>query len=101
MVDECVESFVWGCVGGILAEFLKWYRIRETLHKEAPGYAKSLFYWILTFAGIMIGGVCVLVYKRYGIEMNILLSIQIGGSSMLLLDKLFASTPRIDKGEIK
>ena len=56
MVDECVESFVWGCVGGILAEFLKWYRIRETLHKEAPGYAKS----------------------------------------MLLLDKLFASTPRID-----
>ena len=45
----------WGVLGGIGAETLKWFRIREQLHDGLPDYATRPPYWIATAAMICVG----------------------------------------------
>ena len=97
---SCFSYFFWGCIGGIFAEFLKWYRIRETLTDNMPKYIKSKFYWILTIIGIIVGGICVVIYTKTGVNMNIVLAIHVGGTSILILEKIFATVPQIEKGGV-
>ena len=52
-----VEAAVFfGLCGGLAAEVLKWFRIREVLHRGIPDYAKKLPYWLATLSMIGIGG---------------------------------------------
>ena len=48
-----------GIGGGIAVEVLRFYRIRDDLHKGAPDWSKSWLYWAVTLAMIALGGVLV------------------------------------------
>ena len=90
-----------GLLGGVAAEVLKWYRIREELHKGVPDYAKSKLYWIVTVAMILFGGLLVFVYQSMeGIKLNFLLALNIGASAPLLVGALTSQTPAINPGRI-
>ena len=86
-----------GVAGGIVAEVLKWYRIREELHDGVPDYAKTGLYWIVTGAMVLVGGLLVFLYQNTdAIELNLILVFNIGASAPLLV----GATPPIDPGTI-
>ena len=90
-----------GLVGGIAAEALKWYRIREELYRGIPDYAKSWLYWIVTLVMILLGGLLVFVYQRIeGVELNLLLALNIGASAPLIVGALASQAPPVDPGII-
>lgn len=57
-----------GVGGGIAVEILRFYRIRDDLHKGAPDWSKSWLYWAVTLAMIALGGVLVGLYESSGDE---------------------------------
>ncbi len=86
-----------GVAGGIAAELLKWYRIREELHDGVPDYARTWLYWLVTVAMAFLGGLLVFLYQSTeGIELNLVLAFNIGASAPLLV----GATPTIDPGTI-
>ena len=90
-----------GLVGGVAAEALKWYRIREELYRGVPDYAKSWLYWVVTLVMILLGGLLVFVYQRIeGVELNLLLALNIGASAPLVIGTLTSQSPTSDPGTI-
>ncbi len=92
--------FGLGCMGGVCAEALKWYRIREELHKGVPDYAKSWPYWAVTIIMCLVGGGLVCAYQASeGVDLNPILAVNIGASAPLILGAL-SGQPRIDHGPV-
>ncbi len=84
MISGLVAIFLCGMFGGTLAEALRWYQLREA--ESLPTYAKSTFYWAVTGAMIVMGGV---VAVLYGTEpRNAILVLQIGISAPLIIKAL-------------
>jgi hypothetical protein len=87
-------TFALACLGGALAELLKWYKLRES--PRLPQYARRPLYWALTFLMIAAGGA---VAVLYGTEShNAILVLQIGLSAPLVLRMLAESTLHEDEG---
>lgn len=61
-----MQGFIYGIVGGCCAELIGWYKIRTTLYKSYPDFAKSMVYWVLTILMILTGGGLVYVYIESG-----------------------------------
>lgn len=79
--------FGYGFVGGVLAELLKWYQLRESA--TPPAYLNSARYWILTVLMTLAGGLLAAVQNAS----TPLLAINIGISAPLILKALAAVTP--------
>ena len=91
-----------GFAGGCAAEALKWYRIREDLHRGVPAYAKSWLYWLV--AGIMaaMGGRLVFAYQASDNDsLNPILALNIGASAPLILGSLVGQIPQFDPGRVR
>ena len=90
-----------GVGGGIAVEILRFYRIRDDLHKGAPDWSKSWLYWAVTLAMIALGGVLVGLYESSGdVELNGLLAFNIGASAPLIIANLTDRAPsglRVDR----
>ena len=90
MVIEGAESVFWtGCAGGVAAEVLHWWGLRES--PQLPAYAKSVFYWAVTLAMVLAGGVLAWLY--FGERAEALVAAHIGLSAPLMLQKLATSVP--------
>ena len=72
--------FLFGCLGGAAIELLRWWKLRQSL--DFPAYARKPFYWILTVAMIVVGG---LIATAYGT----------GPTTAILAANLGASAPAI------
>ena len=91
------EFFLLGLAGGIATEALKWFHVREELHKGIPDYAKSWPYWSITAIMVFMGGGLVLVYlASEGVDLNPILAVNIGASAPLILGALSGQVVRID-----
>ena len=53
---------LWGAVGGSLAEVLRWYRVRDSLHEGVPDWASDWKYWVPTLLMIGVGSLLVLMH---------------------------------------
>ena len=79
-------SFLYGVIGGILGELLKWYALRESAN--LPTYLRSTFYWAITVIMVLAGGGLALIQ---GVDPNNpWLGINVGITAPLIL-KGFAS----------
>ncbi|MGH3006114.1 MAG: hypothetical protein ACRDOS_09510 [Gaiellaceae bacterium] len=74
-------TFLLACTGGVLAELLRWYNLREAT--ELPQYVRSPFYWALTALMVLAGGFVAVLYGTD--SKNAILVVQIGLSAPLLL----------------
>ncbi len=78
-----------GCVGGMLAELLHWWNLRESL--LLPAYSKSVFYWCITIAMILAGGFITWVY--FGDKAEAMIAVHVGLSTPIILQKFVNSIP--------
>jgi hypothetical protein len=78
-----------GCAGGLLAELLHWWNLRES--PQLPAYAKTPFYWLITTAMILAGGFVAWVY--FGAKAEATVAVHVGISTPLILQKLVTSVP--------
>lgn len=81
--------FLFGVIGGALAEVLKWWQLREV--PNPPAYLKSVFYWVITLIMALIGGVLALAYNVDASKP--LLAINIGVSAPMILKGLASVIP--------
>ncbi|HEY2431950.1 MAG TPA: hypothetical protein VGI12_04680 [Vicinamibacterales bacterium] len=85
MTLESAPAVFWvGCAGGMLAELLHWWGLREA--PDLPAYAASPLYWGLTLAMIAAGGALAVVY--FGHQAQAIAALQIGASTPLVIQKL-------------
>ena len=90
-----------GLAGGCASEALKWYRIREELHKGVPAYAKSWLYWTVTGIMATMGGLLVFAYQVSDeVSLSPILALNIGASAPLILGTLAGRIPHIDPGRV-
>ncbi len=91
------EYFLYGTIGGILAELLGLYKLRTQAPAAFPSYLRSVFYWIITFGMILAGGVLVWIYVKSGLEMKPIIAVNIGASAPLIIGSLMQpKTPEIN-----
>jgi len=81
--------FLAGCFGGALAEFVKWYGMRES--ENFPTYARSARYWVLTAIMVICGGLLATVYGTRIVTAT--LSVNIGASAPLIVASLVRTMP--------
>jgi hypothetical protein len=81
--------FGLGIAGGLLAEALKLYQLRES--KKPPAYLKSALYWIVTLLMALSGGGLAVVNN--GGSTSPLLALNIGISAPLILKGLATISP--------
>lgn len=86
-VSGWMQVFATGAFGGLLLEILRWWKLRES--SRLPKYCKSPFYWSVTLAMILGGGVLAVLY---GIDesRNALMVMNVGASAPALVGALAA-----------
>lgn len=91
----------FGLLGGVAAEVLKWFGIREKLHLGFPDYAKTWPYWLVTALMILTGCGLVVAYQVSSeVRLNPILAVNIGASAPLILSSLASRTPSIEDGKV-
>ena len=90
------EAFLYGIVGGFLAELFGLWKLRQELKANLPPYLRSWFYWFMTLLMIGSGGVVALVYVKSGISLSPLLAVNVGASAPLIIGSLTAAPPKIN-----
>jgi hypothetical protein len=85
-------TFAAACFGGVLAELLKWYRLRES--PKFPHYVRSPFYWGITTVMVIAGGALALVYGTDA--KSAILVVQAGLSAPLLMSALASASPALE-----
>ena len=88
-IEGSLAVFGIGCAGGVLAEVLHWWNLRE--NTEFPAYARSPFYWVITVAMVAAGGLVAWLY--FGARGEGIVVAHVGVSTPLLLQKLATSIP--------
>ena len=96
-----MDLWLAGLLGGCASEVLKWFRIREELHKGLPDYAKSWSCWIVTTVMAAMGGLLVFRYQASeDVNPSPILAFNFGASAPLILGTLVGQVPWIDRGNV-
>ena len=88
-IDGGWAIFGIGCAGGALAEVFHWWNLRQ--EAQFPDYVKSAFYWGITAAMILAGGLIAWLY--FGEHAEGMVVMHVGISTPLILQKLATSVP--------
>jgi hypothetical protein len=89
-VDGAVSVFAIGSAGGVLAELLHWWNLREAT--QLPAYVKSPLYWIITLVMVGAGGFIAWLY--FGAHADGVVALHVGLATPLILQKLVTSVPQ-------
>jgi hypothetical protein len=89
-----MEGFLFGVLGGLLAEIAGLFKLRQQAPQELPKWLRSPFYWIVTLVMIAAGGGLVSIYSAS--DMGLLkpiLAVNIGASAPLIIGALVSQVP--------
>ena len=89
-VDSAASVFAIGSAGGVLAEVLHWWNLREAA--QLPAYVKSPVYWMITLAMVAGGGLVAWLY--FGSHADGIVTLHVGLATPLILQKLVTSVPQ-------
>jgi len=94
------EGFLYGVLGGFLAELLGLFRLRQQAPGTLPLWLKSWFYWFVTVLMMLAGGVLVVIYLQSGIAIQPILAVNVGASAPLIIGSLVSQTPALPPGRV-
>lgn len=97
MLDGALQVFAIGFLGGILAEFLVLYDLRQNKLEDWPQHLKSKLYWLISGTMASAGGGLACVYGIH--QVQVFLAINVGASAPLIIrsfTKGISATPKID-----
>ena len=80
-----ITAMSLGVAGGVIGEFMKWYKNKETLHKKIPDYAKSKIYWLLVLIMVILGGLLVGLHILNGTVFGAFLAFNVGFTAPIVL----------------
>ena len=83
-LNSALQVFLTGTAGGVLLELLHWYGLRRD--GKLPDYFYKAFYWIVSLAMALTGGVLAWIY--FGSQADGVLALHVGLSTPLILQKL-------------
>lgn len=92
---EVMNGFLFGILGGFLAELFGLFKLRQQARQDLPLWFKSPFYWIVTILMIAAGGGLVVVYMKSGIDLKPIIAVNVGASAPLIIGTLVAQTPSL------
>jgi hypothetical protein len=92
---EIMNGFLFGVLGGFLAELFELFKVRQQPRQDLPLWLKSPFYWVVTLLMIAAGGLLVVVYMKSGIDLKPIIAVNVGASAPLIISTLFAQTPSL------
>ena len=92
-VNSFLAAFSLGFLGAFLADFIGWYKLRRLKPEELPKYLSSFFYWIISFAMWIVGGILVILYGTSNV--NAILALNIGASAPLIIGRFASIIPPI------
>lgn len=92
-----IDGFVFGMIGGLLAELLGLFKLRQQAPTDLPSWIRSPFYWIVTVLMVLAGGVLVVIYRKSNIDLQPIVAVNLGASAPLIIGSLVAQTPRAAK----
>lgn len=94
-----LDGFLFGALGGFLAEVLGLFKLRHEAD-NLPAFLETWFYWVITGAMVLSGGVLVWVYLLSDMALSPLVAVNLGASAPLIIGSLVSQTPPIDPGRI-
>lgn len=92
-----LAGFGWGVVGGVFAELLGLWKLRQQAPSSLPEWLRSWWYWLITLAMIVAGGVLVVIYVESGISLQPIIAVNVGASAPLIIGSLVAHMPRVER----
>lgn len=92
-----LEGFMYGILGGLLAELVGLFNLRKQAPGQFPSWLKSPFYWGVTAAMTGAGGVLVIIYLRTHLLLDPLIAVNVGASAPLIIGSLVAQAPKVTK----
>ena len=92
------EGFLYGLLGGALAEVLGLFKLRRQAPGSLPTWLRSWFYWLITGAMVLAGGALVAVYLKSGLMLSPILAVNVGASAPLIVGSLFSQAPQVEPG---
>ena len=94
-----LEGFLFGVLGGFMSEFLGLFKLRHKAPDNLPDCVKSFFYWFTTIGMICCGGGLVCAYIYSDVQVNAILSINLGASAPLIIGTFGSQTPKLSPGK--
>ena len=92
-MEICYIHFIFGCLGGIIVQFLGIWKLRTKNTKEWPIYYKTCSFWTIVLVMSLIGGgFAILQLDNLNIA-NKLLALQIGATAPLLIERITGAHP--------
>jgi hypothetical protein len=88
---------LFGFAGGVAAEVLGLYKLRQCARSQYPDYLKSFGYWVPTILMTIMGGVLAGAYAWDGRELGTILSMNIGASAPLIVGTWTKDIPKISE----
>lgn len=85
----------YGVLGGIVGEFYTVAVHRTTPKNERPEYLFSLFYWVIGFVWVLVGGILVAMYINAGNVINGYLAFNVGITAPLIVEGLVRKAPSL------
>jgi hypothetical protein len=93
-----LAGFLYGALGGLLAELLGLFELRRQAPQDLPQWLKSPFYWSVTAVMICAGGLLVIVYLESDIQLKPILAVNVGASAPLVIRAFISQTPPVNPG---
>lgn len=90
---EVMNGFLFGILGGFLAQLFELFKVRQQPAQDLPLWLRSRFYWVITILMIAAGGGLVVVYMKSGIDLKPIIAVNVGASAPLIIGTLVAQTP--------
>lgn len=82
------EAYIYGLLGGLIAELLYWTHFQKTFHKKKPELFSSRFYWICAIIWIIIGGFVPWIYLKMEVNVNFLICMHLGATAPVTLSQI-------------
>ena len=92
---DITDGFMYGIAGGALAELFGLFKLRHEAPSAFPLWIKSWFYWLVTIAMMLAGGVLVVIYLKSNIALQPIIAVNLGASAPLLIGTFATQAPRV------